>query len=117
MGKIENLLGRYMTNKMVCIDGAEHGKAVLHEILSQIQNRLEHTDREKVQQEAILMRMAMSDALHLAYEDFKAFSEQWECKAWYYDHPSKSNIFVLYFDEKGENGHQYHFRFAGLNNC
>lgn len=116
MCKIENLLARYMTNKIVYLDGAEHGKEVLHEILTQIQQRLEHTNNEKVQQEATLMRMAMGDALHLAYEDFKAFSEQWECKAWYYDHPSKSNIFVLYFAEKCENGRQYHFRFAGLKN-
>lgn len=116
MSKIENLLGRYMTNKIVYLDGAEYGKEVLHTILTNIQQRLENTANEKVQQEAHLMRIAMGDALQLAYEDFRAFSEKWECKAWYYDHPTTSNIFVLYFAEKCENGYQHHFRFAGLKN-
>ncbi|BAW19088.1 hypothetical protein [Ralstonia phage RP31] len=108
-------VAKYLTNKCVYLDGASHGKEVLHSILTELQKRIDATNTSEVAMESAIMRYAMADAIELAYNDFPTFSEQWECKVWYRDHPEKSNIFVFYFAEKNGN-RQLHFRFAGLKN-
>lgn len=113
---------RYMTNRKVTITSVatdfasnkdNQGLSFLHAVFERMDDLVQAVKNDSLLQELAAMRLAVGDAVELAYRDWPTFCEQWEVDIYYYEHVRSSFIYVFYFKER--NGHrQYHFRFAGL---
>lgn len=114
---LKNILSRNIATKTVRIDGASEGKAVLNQFLTELQNRLDKAsfDHPAIA-EALLMRQSIGCIIALAYGDWQAFSEQYECRLRYFEHPEVSNIFIIDLKEKNACPKSWQFKFKHLSN-
>lgn len=111
---IAAIASRHVANKTMHIDGCSNGRAVLHQCLQQLQQRLNNTEGEAAAHQASLMNYGVGDAFALAYQDFAKFSEKFSLTIHFWQHPEKSNNFTFHLVEKNECPRSWHYRFTGL---
>lgn len=114
MSIFTSIASRIVATQSVRVDESSHGLSLLNKALNELDNRINNTKSSAVKREAAFMRAAIGDVIALAYRDWKAFTEQWECRVTFFNHVEKSNNFSFYFKEKNACPRNYEFRFTGL---
>lgn len=111
---IGNLCKAHIVTKNVRIDGSSDGLNCLKQFLAQLQNRLDGHISDAHATTAAMMRYAVGDIIAKAYQDFNAFSQDWECTLQYNEHPELSNVFGIKLTEKNGCPRSHEFKFTGL---
>lgn len=114
MSIIKNFITANVITKSVRIDGSTGGLGCLKKFLSELGQRLEVHTSDKNHAVLSTMRLSVTEIIELAYKDFNAFSEKYECTIGYNEHPEKSNVFNLHLVEKNGCPRDYSFKFTGL---
>lgn len=99
-----------LVTKTQPIAGAKFGLEVLNEFFRHLGEKLKTSSSEQHTTELALLKASIGDAIHLAYKNWKAFSEKYSCSIGYSESIDKSNVFKLTLVEN-DNGFDREFIF------
>lgn len=100
-----------LVTKTQPVAGAKYGLTVLNEFFRQLGERLKANTCSKNQEELMLLKASVGDIIHLAYRDWKEFSDKYTCSVGYNGSLDTSKVFKLTLVETA-NGFDREFTFC-----